>query len=116
MNDNSTTAAAVDSNEADVAGYAAKPDVDSDYDLFQQILVEDDEPLPSMESTGIPGGGIAFDSRDYASDEEADAAMEAFLMKALGASDEQGQGELGIREPCSSRSGPLPEIPAQKSG
>jgi hypothetical protein len=57
-------------------------------DGSDKFLAELDEPLPSIATTGFPGGGIAFNSGDYATEEEAEAAHEAFLMKAFGVSDE----------------------------
>jgi hypothetical protein len=50
------------------------------FDNYDDILA-DFEP-------GAPGGVIVFSTRGYATDEEADAALEAFLMEAFGVSDE----------------------------
>jgi len=49
--------------------------------------IDYDEILADFEP-GAPGGVIVFSTRGYATAEEADAALEAFLMKAFGASDE----------------------------
>ncbi|MEJ1966661.1 MAG: hypothetical protein WDO56_36015 [Gammaproteobacteria bacterium] len=81
MNDQSPIA--IDSNETDVAA-----DLDDDYEDFKKFLAEEDEPLPSMATAGLPGGGIAFSTRGYATAEEADAAHEAFLRKVWEVPDE----------------------------
>ena len=86
MNDQSTTG--IDHYTADIVDGGALVDIDGDYEAFKAVLAEDDEPPPSMATTGLHGGGTAFDSADYATEEEADAAHEAFLMKAFGVSDE----------------------------
>ena len=74
---------AIDNYRADVAA-----DLDDDYEDFKKFLAEDDEPLPSMATAGLPGGGIAFSTRGFASAEEADAAHEAFLREVWEVSDE----------------------------
>lgn len=76
---------ATEGSEAALVDNATSP---ADYELFKKILAEEDEPLPRMDSCALPNADAAFDSRDYATEEEADAAMEVFLMKALGVSDD----------------------------
>lgn len=87
MTDYPTTA--IDSNDATLAHSAADIALAADYELFKKILAEEDEALPEMGSRGLLCGEAAFDSRNYATEAQADAAMEAFLIEALGASDER---------------------------
>jgi hypothetical protein len=86
MNDPSTIA--VDLNESALANDSSAIDLDDDDEDFKEFLAKLDEPLPSEATTGLPGDGIVFDSGDFPTEEEAEAAHEAFLMKAFGVSDE----------------------------
>ena len=52
MNDPSTASALPDIDDVDIADRLTNPNLDSDSELFQQILVDDDDHLPDMENTG----------------------------------------------------------------
>jgi hypothetical protein len=89
MNDQSTIT--IESNETEIPHGMTEAELAADYEDWKKFLaeIEDDEPLPSMATTGLPGGGVAFSTRGYATAEEADAALEAFLMRAFGVSNEE---------------------------
>ena len=57
MNDQLTTA--IENDEVDLSDTSAS-DIRDDYEAFKRFLAEQNEPLPSMATTGLPGGGIAF--------------------------------------------------------
>ena len=57
-------------------------EIGDDYESFKRFLAAEREPRH-------PRGGIAFSSDDYATAEEADAALEAFLLEAFGVTDEE---------------------------
>ena len=52
MNDPSTASALPDIDDVGIADRLTNPNLDSDYELFQQTLVDDDDHLPDMENTG----------------------------------------------------------------
>jgi hypothetical protein len=85
MNDQLTTA--IENDEVDLSDTSAS-DIRDDYEAFKRFLAEQNEPLPSMATTGLPGGGIAFSNRHCKTAEEADAAFEAFLREVLELTDE----------------------------
>jgi hypothetical protein len=60
----------------------SEPAIAADFEEWKKLLAQEEDEITASRS------GIVFSTRGCATAEEADAALEAFLMRAFGVSDE----------------------------